>query len=538
MPSSLIGGQLLYFFGQTVAITAIVAPLVLWRYATAVRTGMGTAHGVELAPPPPCAPACAGAAGAGSSLSRLRWERGAHWRVIAVWYLALSLAALLLAVTYVLASGWPRTPTHVALAMATYVQLVVPIVAVSLGWTVWRGLGMALLSMAGAATVVVAMSILVRIASGRAPSIDLLINYQAALQFAALTLPWPLAMFVLTGTPRVRGVAPVLFGGLFLFALAPFVGAHAAEAAADTLPGSWALLQVPFIWAWIAPRHLFFALLALPFGALMAWRLSALARGYAAKRFSDVQMLARAWWLMFCAIVAIELVATEPGVLGFSGCVLASVSLVPFLRLSVGWIKVARGAPPARTLLLLRAFGYRVRTERLLGRIGSRWRYHGPVTMIAAPDVVARTIDPADFLAWLLGRVNESFVRNAAELQARLAAIDRARDPDGRFRINEFCCADTTWRATVVELMDRADVVLMDLRGFGADRQGCAFELHQLSTRIDPARVVLVVTPGADRAPLHTMLGAAAQRMHWQELPDRRTASTEALFGAVVDAAR
>ena len=55
-------------------------------------------------------------------------------------------------------------------------------------------------------------------------------------------------------------------------------------------------------------------------------------------------------------------------------------------------------------------------------------------------------------------------------LQRRLAAQDEERDPDGRFRVNEFCCADTTWQATVVELMARAEVVLMDLRGISRER--------------------------------------------------------------------
>jgi hypothetical protein len=44
--------------------------------------------------------------------------------------------------------------------------------------------------------------------------------------------------------------------------------------------------------------------------------------------------------------------------------------------------------PSRRTLLLLRVFGDTARTERVFDRIGARWRWFGPVTMIAAPDVV------------------------------------------------------------------------------------------------------------------------------------------------------
>jgi hypothetical protein len=49
----------------------------------------------------------------------------------------------------------------------------------------------------------------------------------------------------------------------------------------------------------------------------------------------------------------------------------------------------------------------RVRRHRAhrgaVDRIASRWRLFGPVTMIAAPDVVARTVDPGDFLRFAVG---------------------------------------------------------------------------------------------------------------------------------------
>ena len=59
--------------------------------------------------------------------------------------------------------------------------------------------------------------------------------------------------------------------------------------------------------------------------------------------------------------------------------------------------------------------------------------------------------------------------------------MDVEPDRDGRFRINEFCCRDDTWQATVVALIERADAVVMDLRGFTAERRGCEFELKELA---------------------------------------------------------
>jgi hypothetical protein len=194
-------------------------------------------------------------------------------------------------------------------------------------------------------------------------------------------------------------------------------------------------------------------------------------------------------------------------------------------------------ARPARTLLLLRVFGYTARTEKLFDRIGARWRYFGPVTMIAAPDVVARSIDPADFINYMLGAVDENFVRSSADLQRRLEALDTHRDPDGRFRVNDFCCADTTWRATVTALMDRADVVLMDLRGVTSQQHGCEFELRELPLRIAPNRIVLVVDSVTDRTFVQAALGVNASAVQFHEMPKLRRAATDTLFHELVRAA-
>ena len=160
--------------------------------------------------------------------------------------------------------------------------------------------------------------------------------------------------------------------------------------------------------------------------------------------------------------------------------------------------------PPRRTLLLLRVFADVSRTERLFDRVAARWRWLGPVTMIAAPDVAARTVDPSDFLEFATGRLHARFVKSAGDLESRLSRLDGDPDPDGRYRVNELCCQADTWRAAVVGLMDRADAVLMDLRDFSKKRAGCAFELQALGQRLDAA------PPGAHRG-----------RHHGSRVPDR-----------------
>ena len=84
------------------------------------------------------------------------------------------------------------------------------------------------------------------------------------------------------------------------------------------------------------------------------------------------------------------------------------------------------------------------------------------------------------------------------DLERRLAALDEDRDPDGRFRVNEFLCHDDTWQGTLESLLLRSDVVLMDLRGFSTVNSGCLFELQKLAEQRRLERTLFVVDGKTD----------------------------------------
>jgi hypothetical protein len=159
------------------------------------------------------------------------------------------------------------------------------------------------------------------------------------------------------------------------------------------------------------------------------------------------------------------------------------------------------------------------------------------VTVIAAPDVVARTVDPGDFLNFVTGRTSDSFVQSQADLDARLASLDLAPDPDGRYRVNDFCCRDNTWQATVVSLMQQADAVIMDVRGVTAARRGCDFELQQLACRLPGPKVVLVVDHTTDRAMIERAMAHAARDVRLITVERNATSETDRVFQAVLGAA-
>jgi hypothetical protein len=80
-------------------------------------------------------------------------------------------------------------------------------------------------------------------------------------------------------------------------------------------------------------------------------------------------------------------------------------------------------------LLLLRVFGFSRRSSRLMDLIATRWRYSGSISLIAAPDRAARTIEPGKLLALLRGRLGRLFVHDRTELEQRLIEIEEKARP-------------------------------------------------------------------------------------------------------------
>ena len=109
--------------------------------------------------------------------------------------------------------------------------------------------------------------------------------------------------------------------------------------------------------------------------------------------------------------------------------------------------------------------------------------------MIGGTDVAGRTLDPGDIVAFVGGGLRDQFVSDEAHLERRLTDLDDARDPDGRFRVNEFLCHDDTWQGTLESLLLRSEVVLMDLRGFSQrTAAACTSWASSLSTGGSSAR--------------------------------------------------
>jgi hypothetical protein len=231
--------------------------------------------------------------------------------------------------------------------------------------------------------------------------------------------------------------------------------------------------------------------------ALASWLVLRWLRGcYDAKLISDQSLLVDTLWLIFCFSLALD---TANESLGWSLASFGAFLVYKAITMAgFALLRRRQGGLPAYRLLLLRVFGSRARSERLMALVGSRWRYVGPIQLIGATDLVATTLEPHEFLDYVRGKLANRYINGRERLERQLANLDLAPDADGRYRINEFLCHDDTWRMTLTRLVQTSDAVLMDLRGFSPQNQGCVFELRQLVDVVPLARVVLIVDNTTD----------------------------------------
>ena len=314
-----------------------------------------------------------------------------------------------------------------------------------------------------------------------------MVNPQFPIQFLFLNRTW-------------RSIAPALFLTLMVLTLATSLA---------TLAGGMPIVRhsilmqtsprgIPVDLAMALP-----ALLGLIAGvplALIVIRL--LRQAYIAKWMSDQILMINTLWALQATYLALAL-SSDTGPVGFawSALLFLSYSAIAFLGMVPAW-RGARRRQPLR-LLLLRVFtrwdqrgrqrSRRDDAERLFAQLASRWRAIGPITMIGAPDLASSTFDPAKFLDFLVGRLHKRFILDPAELPAWLARLDDRPDPDGRWRVDELFCGNDSWQAAVLALMSRSDRVVMDLRDFGPDNQGCLFELQALMNNVPSNRCTLII---------------------------------------------
>ncbi|MDQ3029878.1 MAG: hypothetical protein M3R09_07605 [Actinomycetota bacterium] len=498
VPPIEVAGILLVATLITIAVNPIVSLLVLGRFRRAVARSMrtstrpSTSRPAALPPPPHYAAetVCSGqprldVLGAGGA-QRTSSHRGSlttlaigQVRQAIGWYVAAGVAyAVTAAVGLItLVGGEELLPLRTATVAFVNVWPLVPTLALVAAFN---------RRTTALAVSVYAATLITLGALGEAGVAQVLALW------AILALPASLILAGVAGR-RLRAVGPFLAPSVFVIGAGimvwPWIAWPIVSAGASTETALLLAIGAVVVVAAVA-------FLNLP---AAAWR-------YQRKAASDQSILVDQWWLLFSLYQCLQASSR-----GWAALAL----LLPYgayrATVHVGRRRRHRHATGhfAARLLLLRVFGSRGRSERLLRDVGAYWRYVGSVELIAGTDLASENLEPHEFLDFVLGKLPRRFVQDNADLRRRIDQLDLLPDADGRFRVNEFFCHEDTWRETLRRLVQVTDVILVDLRGLKQNNRGVVYELHQLVELGLLDRVVALVDDTTDTGFLQATLDAA-----------------------------
>ena len=469
-----------------VCIALVLAWAGAWLLARRYRVAM-TALMRAASAAPAAAAGCRAAAGAAPAAPMARrvslaQNRRAGWRLTA---LLLGLSVLMAAssawLTLWLGAGHERVAIRRAALLAlVYTWPAIPAIGLLWRWTLPRLLA----ALAGWCMLCFAVLLWRSI---EARPMELLL-------FLAIEVGPPLLLIALLCLGATsRAAAPWLLPPLLGLVWASIAGIDllAMLVAQRSL---W-LTRLP---SWAIPHGVMAAFALLPWLVAwwpLRWLGRAMGRAYARQQLSEGLVLFTAVWAITLLVQALS-AASSAGLAG--AALLLPLVWIP-LALAL-WRRLPRATERPPTLLVLRVFQHDDQVQALFDHVVERWRLTGNTVLIAGTDLVDRTLDAADIFTFLDGGLAQRFIRTPADVAPRLAAFDLAPDAEGRYRVNECYCHDTTWQQALGALLERSDVVLMDLRGFQAHNAGCRFELATLAQAQRLARVVVLVDAQTDRA--------------------------------------
>ncbi len=124
----------------------------------------------------------------------------------------------------------------------------------------------------------------------------------------------------------------------------------------------------------------------------------------------------------------------------------------------------------------------------------------GPITFLRGGGVVSDG-HLRDILA---GRVDEVIDATEDEVRARVETFDRSIGAE-----NSLLCSDAVWKLALDLILDRSDLVVMDVRTFSERNLGCEHEFGAVLDRFPASRFVLITGKQTDDAALEMALGKA-----------------------------
>ncbi len=308
--------------------------------------------------------------------------------------------------------------------------------------------------------------------------------------FFSLHLLIPLTLFLILNLRFWRGIAPLTMVVMTPVAIGAIVSVFA-----------WGAIGAPAEHVWLG------RLLGAAVGALLGYAgLITLARLHDAGKLSGQELFLDCWWLLF-TVYQTGVWSMDDPIYLFTLTSFLVYALVK--RLLMKWLLPPAPDEVIPNLLLLRVFGFDRRTEQLFDQLTPPWRLIGSVSLIIAPDIAMRGIAPPDYAAFLIGRLWSRFNRDASALAREISTGLANPAPDGTFPLHQLLCMSNTWQPVMRALGTSSDAVIIDLRGFTGDRQGCRIELEYLAATAPNKPVVLLADSASDTLLIRQIIEAS-----------------------------
>lgn len=138
---------------------------------------------------------------------------------------------------------------------------------------------------------------------------------------------------------------------------------------------------------------------------------------------------------------------------------------------------------------------------------------------------IASTILFAFSVLPILISAQRNFVRSRSMLLEKVAyTMGKRQNWWGSYGIRPFYCFDNLWRPAVQEMMENAEAILMDFRGFNPTKQGCAYEIGKALDTVPVHKIVLLLDDKTDKESMLQLF-----RLKW------RSISTESINRSILD---
>lgn len=110
--------------------------------------------------------------------------------------------------------------------------------------------------------------------------------------------------------------------------------------------------------------------------------------------------------------------------------------------------------------------------------------------------------------------VYRRFISSTAKLTRAVQKITNSKkSPSGTFKSSTLFCIDNTWRKAVQQMLLLSKVVLMDLRGFSKQNNGCKYELELLIDSYPVNKILLLADEGPGLELIKKIIKEKWQRM-------------------------